>query len=73
MMIASLCVGLDHSGLSNAFLRLSNNPLSKIYSESYNENHIVWMTKMLIAVCALCAIVPLNLSNILFCVLYAHS
>lgn len=50
MMLAGLCHVIDHPGYSNAYLERTNHPLTKLYQESFLENHHVWLGLKLIEV-----------------------
>lgn len=48
--MAGLCHDIDHPGYTNTFIQLTKNPLSKLYSVSFLENHHYWMGSALIDV-----------------------
>ncbi|XP_022919275.1 cAMP and cAMP-inhibited cGMP 3',5'-cyclic phosphodiesterase 10A-like [Onthophagus taurus] len=48
LLLAALCHDIDHGGITNSFLHLNNDPLSRLYADAPWENHHFCVTMLLL-------------------------
>lgn len=63
LLIAALCHDIDHGGVTNSFLHLSNDHISQLYEESSWENHHYFLTMLILGVRIITLIILVTLKK----------